>query len=385
MSGQELEIITPDGEVITGVSTTPLSTQPQSLAVNLARAEIDQQIATARAMPRSVARAVSNITMLATLDAESAEECIYALPRGGKPIKGPSVRLAEIIASQWGNNRVGARVVHVDKYEKYIEAEGVFHDLESNSATTARVRRSISDKQGRVFKDDMIVVAGNAACAIAKRNAILGAVPKGVWRKAYNEVEKVLAGETKTLAERRDRAFKALAAFGVTPEMIFTSLEIGGQEELTTAHMATLTGMREALKNGEATVEEMFPKPKPQGEAPKSLNEALDRVASGGASAKAEPQERPAGGEPENKPKDEAPASAPPVKLDHVPTGIDGRDEAQVRAYAAGLEAAKKGHARRAVPGEYRNTGREAEAAAWERGHDFVTTSRKAEKEGGAQ
>ena len=122
-----------------------------SLAVALSRSEIDQQITTARAMPRSIKRAMDNILTLATLDAESAEECIYALPRGGKPIKGPSVRLAEIISSQWGNCRVGARVVHVDRFEKYIEAEGVFHDLETNTATTARVRRRISDKQGRIL------------------------------------------------------------------------------------------------------------------------------------------------------------------------------------------------------------------------------------------
>ena len=44
----------------------------QSLAVALARAEVDQQIATSRALPRSIQRAVSNITTLATLDEETA-------------------------------------------------------------------------------------------------------------------------------------------------------------------------------------------------------------------------------------------------------------------------------------------------------------------------
>ncbi|WP_276200615.1 hypothetical protein [Chelatococcus sp. XZ-Ab1] len=256
----------------------------QSLAVALSRAEVDTQIATARAMPRSIQRAVQNILTLATLDEETAEECIYALPRGGKPIKGPSVRLAEIIAGQWGNCRVGARVVHVDRFEKYIEAEGVFHDLETNTATTARVRRRISDKNGRVFNDDMIVVTGNAACAIAKRNAILGAVPKAVWRKAYTAVESVLAGDVKTLVERRDRAMKAFAAFGVTPEQIFTALDVQGVDDITLDHMATLTGMHSSLKTGEATVEEMFPRIAAAGSAtdrPKDLKSKLDQVAEG--------------------------------------------------------------------------------------------------------
>lgn len=257
----------------------PAMLEQGSLAVSLARAEVDQQITTARAYPRSIARAVSNITTLATLDEKSAEECIYALPRGGKPIKGPSVRLAEIISSQWGNCRVGARVVHVDRVEKFVEAEGVFHDLETNTATTARVRRRISDKSGRLFQDDMIVVTGNAACAIAKRNAILGAVPKAVWRKAYEAVESVIMGDVKTLAERRGRAIAAFGAFGVTPEQIFAALGIGGEDDVGLEHLGTLTAMRAALKNGEATVEEMFPRPDAKGAAPKTMASKLDALA----------------------------------------------------------------------------------------------------------
>lgn len=249
-----------------------------SLAVSLARAEIDQQILTARAMPRSISRSVGNIMTLATLDEASAEECIYALPRAGKAIKGPSIRLAEIIASQYGNCRVGARVVHVDRYEKFVEAEGVFHDLETNTATTSRVRRRISNKRGDLLQEDMIIVTGNAACAIAKRNAILGGVPKAVWRKAYDAVESVIAGDVKTLAERRPMALKAFAAFGVKPEQIFEALGVAGLDDITLDHMATLTGMRSSLKSGESTVEEMFPvKPVPSSRP--DLKASLDKLA----------------------------------------------------------------------------------------------------------
>jgi hypothetical protein len=278
------EHITTDGEVIVAPGAPTLVPQA-SLAVSLARAEVDQQITTAHAYPRSVDRAVKNIMSLATLDDETAEECVYALPRGGKPIKGPSVRLAEIIAGQWGNCRVGARVVHVDRFEKFVEAEGVFHDLETNAATTARVRRRISDRQGRVFNDDMIVVTGNAACAIAKRNAILGAVPKAVWRKAYSAVEQVIAGDIKTLSERRDRAMKAFAAFGVTPDQVFQALNIAGADDIALDHITTLVGMHAALKSGESTVEEMFPRQPPAGAVPKDLAGKLDVLAEGGERA----------------------------------------------------------------------------------------------------
>ncbi len=248
------EIITADGEII---EETSLAVQ-SSMAVQLQKAEIDQLVSTARAFPRSLKRVQSNILSMATLDEESAEECIYALPRGGKPIRGPSIRFAEILKQSYGNCQSAARVVHVDKTEKYVEAEGVFIDLETNSKSTARVRRRISGKNGSVFNDDMIIVTGNAACSIAMRNAILAGVPKPLWRKAYDMVQATITGDITTLSENREKAFKALAAFGVKPEQVYSSLGVEGVEDITVDHIATLRGMYSALKNGEATVEEMF-------------------------------------------------------------------------------------------------------------------------------
>lgn len=354
--------IVPESETVNGL---PVGYEGgnQSLAVSLARAEVDQQITTARAYPRSITHAVNNITTLATLDDQSAEECIYALPRGGKPIKGPSIRLAEIIASQWGNCRVGARVVHVDRIEKYVEAEGVFHDLESNTATTSRVRRRLSDKGGKLLNDDMIVVTGNAACAIAKRNAILGAVPKAVWRKAYSAVEHVIAGDVKTLAERRAGAMKAFAAFGVKPEQIFTALGIGGMDDINTDHMITLTGMHSALKSGEESVESMFgPKTAPAAPAapPVPKHDArtgeITEPNSNGASSPTPPSPGDAQQEPGEAVSSPPPGSAPDAM-------------ALEAARALGEQHGKEGRALRAMPAEYREPGREEEAAAYREGH----------------
>ena len=123
----------------------------------LMRAEIDSQIATARQYPRDVKSASDDIMGLATLDEQTAAEMMYALPRGNKPIRGPSVRLAEIIAQCWGNNRVTAQVVEIDRNNKIVTTEGTFHDLQTNSAIKAVVNRRISDKKGRLYSDDMIV------------------------------------------------------------------------------------------------------------------------------------------------------------------------------------------------------------------------------------
>lgn len=323
------EVVTEDGEVIQG--GLPAVYDNQSLAVQLARAEVDQQILTSRAFPRSVQRALGNIFSLATMSEETAKSCIYALPRGGKPIRGASIRLAEIVAGQWGNCRVGARVVHVDRDEGFIESEGVFHDLETNTATTMRVRRRILDKNGRLFTEDMIIVTGNAANSIAKRNAILGGVPRAVWQQAYDRCEEVLKGNVKTLVERRDGAMKAFAAFGVKPEQVYEALGVAGVDEVTLDHVVTLTGMYSALKNGESTVEDMFAKAPIEGKA-KSVSK-LDELANGGKAkdAPADDEKAPAPAKKAKSEKKQNPpaddAKSPPPASEEGEDGAGGETE----------------------------------------------------------
>lgn len=242
----------------TGEITTELVQIDTTALSAIVRAEIDTQIATARQFPRSIKGAIGNILTLATLDEDTAIECIYALKRSGKPIRGPSIRLAEIIATQWGNNRSGAQVVAIDRVNKVITAEGFFHDLESNSATKSTIQRRISDSKGRIYSDDMLAVTGNAACSIAKRNAVLAGVPKGVWRKAVEAAEQIIRGDVKTLVERRDAAVKAFAHFNISPEQVFTVLEVAGIDDINIDDLVTLRGFYSALRNGETTVEELL-------------------------------------------------------------------------------------------------------------------------------
>ena len=267
----------------------PGNAQDSSLAVMLARAEVDQQVATSRALPRSITRAASNMASLATLDEETAAECIYALPRGGKTIRGPSIRFAEIMASQWGNCRIAARVTHVDRFEGYVVAEGVFHDLETNVAQLASVRRTIQAKRGKGIDNDMIQLAGAAACSIARRNAILAGIPKGVARSAYLAVERVIRGDVKTLVERRDMAMKAFAAFGVTSERVCAALEVGGVGDITLDHLTTLIAVHAGVKNGEISVEEAFPDKAAGPLGPRSVESRLDDLAKGAGSPNARP------------------------------------------------------------------------------------------------
>ena len=240
--------------------------QEMSLAVSLTRAEIDQQIATAKQFPRSLGGAVDAMINMATMTPEMAEECVYAVPRGGKTIRGPSIRFAEIIASCWQNCRDAARVTHVDRIERYVEAEGAFHDLQTNRATVSRVKRTIEIKKGKKTIDlDMIQLAGAAAMSIARRNAILSGVPKVAWVRAYTAVEGVIRGDVKTLVERRDRAVAYFAKAGITTERLLKALEVKSVDDVTLDDLVTMQGWRTSLSSGDANLDELFPEERPPG------------------------------------------------------------------------------------------------------------------------
>lgn len=223
-----------------------------------ARVEIDVQISTAHQYPRRLALVAEDINRMVTQSQKSAEMCIYSLPRGGKAITGPSIRLAEILFSAWGNCVGGSRVVDVNREHGYIEAEGFFHDLQKNAKTVRRYRRRITDKGGKVFNDDMIIVTGQAAGAIAFRNAVLAGVPRFIWSEAYETAEQVLRGDIKTLGERHDAGMKAMSAFGLKPEQVYAILGISGRQDFSLDDIVTLTGLYSGLKQGETTAEELI-------------------------------------------------------------------------------------------------------------------------------
>lgn len=253
----------------------------------LNKSEIDQQITTAHKYPRSIKKFRDETLQMVTLNENVAAECIYSLPRGGKTIEGASARFAEVVASAWGNSRAGARVV--SDQGNFVTAQGVFHDLEKNVAITYEVQRRITDKQGRRFSDDMIVVTANAACSVALRNAILKGVPKAFWSDMYEAARKTVMGDYKTLANRRADAIKHFQSYGVTEEQIFATLGVGGVEDISLENLVTLRGILTAIKDGDTTPEQAFAYQAEQGiQQPKARSEKPAKE------AKAEPESKPA-------------------------------------------------------------------------------------------
>jgi len=228
----------------------------------LVRGEIDMQIETAHRYPRDILKFKTQAIEMATMDAETAEGCFYALRRKGgdgstKIIEGPSVRLAEIVVSCWGNVRAGSRII--EEGEKFVTAQAICHDLETNVAIGVDVRRRITNKYGKRYGDDMIGTTCNAAISIALRNAVFKVVPMVYTRSIFEKARKTAIGDATTLEERRNVMLAHFGKMGLEPERVFAAIDKANIEQIGLDELGILKGLATAIKDGDTTVDDAFP------------------------------------------------------------------------------------------------------------------------------
>lgn len=219
-------------------------------------AEIDRQISTAKRYPRSIVAFKRQALEMATLDEQTAGSMFYVLPRDGKRIEGPSVRLAEIVGSAWGNLRYGARIVEVGA--TVVRAQGVAYDLEKNVSASVEVSRRITDRRGKRYSEDMIGVTSNAACAVALRQAIFKVVPFAYVKDIYQTAQKVSLGKGLTMAQRRARAFEWFGKLGAKQEQVLKMAGVGGVDDLGEDELVVLRGIMTSIQEGETSIEEVL-------------------------------------------------------------------------------------------------------------------------------
>lgn len=234
------------GEVFTAQEAMAIEAQTKG--------EIDIQVATAKRYPREITKSVERILELATHDREIAEKCWYALPRAGKVIEGPSVRMAEIVAASWGNLRATTRVISTDG--RYVTCQGGCIDLESNFGASVEVKRRITTKDGKRYNDDMIMTTSNAASAIAFRNAIFKVVPGALLKDVMNAVKKAAMGDERTFGERLKAMLAHFDKMGIASDKVAARVGVKGKEDITMEHLRILRGLANAIEEGTTSVEE---------------------------------------------------------------------------------------------------------------------------------
>lgn len=189
--------------------------------------EVQAMMAVAKRFPRNQEEAFNRV-MVACQRRGLAESSMYSYPKGGQQITGPSIRLAEALAQNWGNLDFGIIELEQRHGESTVMAYAV--DLETNTRQTkvfqvpherkARGQISKLDDPREVYE----LVANQGARRL--RSCILGVIPGDIIDAAIDQCEKTLKGGKEPLIDRiRIMAQKFQEDFQVTVPMIEKRLQ----------------------------------------------------------------------------------------------------------------------------------------------------------------
>ena len=224
-----------------------------------------------------------------------AETAVYAFPRGGTTVTGPSIRLAECLAQHWGNLDFG--VIELEQKEGESVIMAYAWDLETNTRQTKvfTVRHERRVGKGERFRVDRLsdprevyeLVASQGARRV--RACILGVVPGDVVESALQACEGTLANDTEPLEQRVRKMVAAFGELGVTAPMVAERL--GHKLEVTTeAELAGLRRIYTSLRDGMAKREQFFSLPP----ARPTFDAAAEEAAEAAAGLAPEPPPPPA-------------------------------------------------------------------------------------------
>ena len=226
--------------------------------------EVKGQIFMAKQFPRNQFEAEKRI--LDSCKRQSlAQTAVYSYPRGKQMVTGPSIRLAEVLAQNWGNISFGIKELEQKNGESVAMAYA--WDVETNSRqekvfTVPHIRYT---RNGTTVLNDprdiYELVANNGARRL--RACILGVIPGDITEKAVEECNKTMSGANDL--PLKDRLNNALILFkekhDVTQEMIEDRFGYN-ISAFTERNLVDLRNIVNSLKDGMSKVDDWFDKPK---------------------------------------------------------------------------------------------------------------------------
>lgn len=225
--------------------------------------EVQGQIIMAKKFPRNYVDSCNRI-MQACQRKGLAEKAMYEYPRGGTKVVGPSIRLAEALAQNWGNVSFG--IVELEQKAGESQVMSFAWDLETNvrQEKIFSVPHVRGTKKGNVPltdpRDIYEMVANQGARRL--RACILGIIPGDVVEDAINQCNKTLLdGEKKPVIDLvKDMAAVFQRDFSVPLEAI--EKYIGCKSEAFSMNdLIRLKRVYTSLKDGLAKREEIFDLP----------------------------------------------------------------------------------------------------------------------------
>ena len=238
--------------------------QKQGGAVSFAESdraiqEVQAAMTIAQRFPRDVLKARDRI-LEACARPRLAEGALYSYNRGGSDVSGPSIRLAEAIAQNWGNLQFGVRELEQGNGESTVETYA--WDLETNTRQVKlfHVKHVVHTQKGPKYLDDPRDIYEHVASQGARRlrACILGVIPGDVIEAAVDQCEKTLRADADTSPEAvRKMVDTFKEQFGVTRRQVEERL--GRRlESIQPAQMVSLKKIWMSLRDGMSSAEDWF-------------------------------------------------------------------------------------------------------------------------------
>jgi len=222
--------------------------------------EVQGMILMAKKFPRDQFQAYNRI-MEACKRKSLAEVAQYEFPRGGEKVTGPSIRLAEVLAQNWGNISTG--IIELEQNYGESKVMAFAWDLETNYREERLFSLIHEHKAKGVIKKlddprDMYELVANLG-ARRKRSCILAVIPKDIVEAAEAQCEETLKKDnSKPLIDRiRDMFEKFQSNFGVSKEMIEEFIGCRA-EAFTERDVLRLGRVYNSLRDGMAKREDFF-------------------------------------------------------------------------------------------------------------------------------
>lgn len=209
-----------------------------------------------------------------------AESATYTYQRGGSPITGPSIRLAEELARAFGNLDYGFHVV--DQGDDWSDVECFCHDYESNTRVSRRIRvrhyRDTRSGPRRLTAERDIYELTASYAQRRVRACILELIPSDIVEDAVELCETTMrTGDNASIEVRRRKMIDAFAALSIDVEALETR-QGKASSVFDDADLADLRGVYNALRNGEGKREDYFDLKKPVATAAKIEEDLVQRL-----------------------------------------------------------------------------------------------------------
>lgn len=219
---------------------------------------------------------------------ELAEQAMYEFTRGDSKVRGPSIRLVEVLARHWSNITCGVDEIESKDGETTIKAYA--WDLETNVSdsktfTVKHERTAGKGDKRRTYKltdeRDIYEMVANKG-ARRKRACLLAVLPGWYVDAAVDACEKTLTQsltDGQTLDEVIQKLVTAFSEFGIAPAQIEDKMgkEIGS---LSKNDVVKLRHLYSAIKDGFVKPGDAFGlSPEPDAEIPSDTEaDALDQL-----------------------------------------------------------------------------------------------------------